>query len=456
MLQLLNSGLDLLFYLGVFAVMIGVLVSVHEYGHFLAARLFGVRVLRFSIGFGPELFGWYDRLRTRFSVAPLPLGGYVLMQNGDEPDAADHPGESYREASLTGRLVICFAGPAANLLLAVVLQAGLVSYGMPGIKPELGQIQPDSAAAAAGFKAGDLVVRVGTRQTPTLADLRLELIQYSSATTADEVEVLVERAEPLRSQVRLQLNLSALADSEPRQDPLQVLGLSAAAGNTPVIGLVSSGSAAERAGLQVQDVILKVDGEPLQTWGDWVQKVRAAPEIPLALTVGRDGGQVSLTLVPEQVTSEGEVIGRAGVALGSEERLQTLRRFPVWQAPWQALVRVADLTVLTGVSIYQLITGQMSLENLSGPVGIAQVSGQAAKISMVAFLNLMSLLSISLGVINLVPLPVLDGGRALLHLIEGAIRKPLPPRLEGMLNLVGVVLVASLMAFTLVQDIGRL
>ena len=450
---LVNSTLDLVYYSAMFMVMISVLVAVHEYGHFLAARLLGVRVLQFSIGFGPALFSRYDSQGTQYRLSLLPLGGYVMMQTGAESDAGRYPGYSYGDASLLARLTICFAGPLANFVLAAVLLLGLLAIGTPGIKPQIGAVQPDSPAALAGLQRGDVLTEVGGQSTPTLQELRLAFLAQANEPS---VEIRVERPES-GTQTTVRLDLPDFDYEQKSDNFLAALGTVPAFLDTPMIGRVQADSAAAKAGFAVGDRVLAAAGEPVFSWQHWVELVRAHPGVPLEVLVRRNDSQMSLTLVPEAAMQEdGSAVGKAGVGLGLPPELRIVYRVPFWLAPLIATERVYELTELTVTALWQLLTGQLGLENLSGPVGIAQISGQAAQVGLSTFLMVMVLLSISLGVINLAPIPVLDGGRALMHLLEGAFRRPLPSYLEAGLNMFGLMLIVSLMVFTIFQDISRL
>lgn len=443
---------DTVFYLSMFAVMIGVLVGVHEYGHFLAARSLGVRVLRFSIGFGPVLYSWRDSQGTEYGLSLLPLGGYVMMQDDRSEMTSAAEGEentgSYDRSSIWTKLTICFAGPAANLALAVVLQMGLLMYGMEAARAQMGTIQPQSVAEAAGLQRGDVVRSVDGREVFGLGDLQLALVNAIGKSVP--LQVVREG----RDTLALDLDLSAL-NSDDLKNPMEAVGAGVALFESLLVGGVVSGSAAERAGFQGGDRILSADGQDLDSWGQWVQVVSSAPGQELAVWVQRSEEQLELSLIPAAVSDEGQTRGRAGIYQGRDSELIFTRRLSLWQAPTAAVQRVYDLSTLTASSIVSLMTGRMGLEHLSGPVGIARISGDAARIGLAAFITIMSLLSISLGIINLVPLPILDGGRALLHTIESLLRRPLPVQVENALNLVGMALVISLMTFTVYQDIGR-
>ncbi|MGI9345778.1 MAG: RIP metalloprotease RseP [Gammaproteobacteria bacterium] len=445
--------LNLAFYLAVFAVMIGVLVAVHEYGHFLAARFFKVRVLSFSVGFGPDLLRWFDRQGTKFSIAAVPLGGYVLMQNGDEEDAARYPGESYKDASLPARLIICFAGPLANILLAVVIQAGILAYGLPDTAAIIGKVEPASVAEQAGLRPQDRVVEIDGDPISGLGDMQLALLQHAGS---ESVPIGVERADLYQSQLDLYLNLTSLQGADPNQNLLMLLGVTPLAWMELWVGTVVSDGPAEKAGVQVGDRIHAINEQPIQGWQNFVQLVQENPGQEIRLDIERSESRVALTVVPEAYKLGDVELGRVGIGRGRNPDLISYRQVPIWWAPFEGVERVYDLTLLTVKSLWRLLIGELGLENLSGPVGIAQISGNAAQAGVLAFLMVMSLLSISLGVINLAPIPVLDGGRALIHMIEGVMRRPLPVRVEGMLNMVGFALVGSLMLWTIAQDISRL
>lgn len=433
-----------------FIVAIIVIVAIHEFGHYLAMRAFGVRVLTFSIGFGPRLFAWRDKHGTDFTIASIPLGGYVKPLDRRDCDVTpEQAGEEFSGKPAWQRVITYAAGPLANLVLAVFLYWLMMLGGESGRIPYLGNVAPDTAAAQAGLRAGDEIVAVGDQSTQNWPQVVTAFLEYAGV--RDSVTLRVRSADGAERDV--QLPLANWADNQ-ETHPLDALGL-APKPLAPRIGEVLEGSAAEAAGLQPGDLVVAVDGEPVDSWRDWVDIVRANPQTTLAHSVQRDGAELVLTLTPMAVEQDGQKIGQAGVY--PAENIADIREihYGPLAALAEAVQRVGSLVEMMVKSIGRLVTGEMSVKTLGGPLTIAGAAGDAAALGLVAFAGMLAFLSVSLGVINLLPVPMLDGGWIVFGLVEMVIRRPLPERFLMAAQSVGLTLVLALMALAIFNDLVR-
>jgi regulator of sigma E protease len=437
---------------------LGVVVSIHEFGHFWVARRCGVRVLRFSVGFGRALWRRVGRDGTEYVVAAIPLGGYVKMldeREGGVPQQDIH--RAFNRQPVLARMAIVAAGPAANLLLAVVVFYALYMAGVRGVAPVVGEIEPGSPAALAGLHPGDELVSVDGKPTPTRQAVSMQLLKRIGESGEIRLGIVGAGDEPQR-QVLLPIR-EWLSDQE-ELDPFASLGLAFEQPVIePLISEVGSGSAAEAAGLLSGDRIVSVDGSPVSTWDDWVRVVRASPGADLSLEVARGGEQLSLVLVPSRVERpDGQIIGQAGVSAvipdWPEEYLRSERYGPV--AAWRpALGQTWSLVVFTVDSTVKMVEGLISPKNLSGPITIAKVAAASARSGVESYIGFLALLSISLGVLNLLPIPVLDGGHLLFCLAELVKGSPVSERVQMLGYQVGLLILVSVMALALFNDISR-
>jgi regulator of sigma E protease len=444
-----------------FIVTLGVLITVHEYGHFQVARWFNVKVLKFSIGFGRPLYRRkIGKDGTEFILAAFPLGGYVKMLDEREtsPEApvseADLP-RAFNRQPVWKRMAIVSAGPAANLLLAILLYWVLFMQGVTGLKPILGEIPADTPAAQANVKAGGVIEAVAGQPVASWQDVRLQLLQASADMSQVSLKILYGERE-------YHLHQLALPKSdEVAEDILQRLGLNPFRPSVPpVVGEVIAGSAAERAGLQPGDRILEAEGARINQWDELVNIVRKHPGKPLTLTLNRDDAQLSLQVTPEAAKEGGTEIGRIGAAYQMNEA--DLEQFLVHTeyTPVAAMGRAIGKTWETSVfslkMLGNMITGAMSWKGLSGPVTIASFAGQSADAGWKTFLAFLALVSISLGILNLLPVPVLDGGHLLYYMVEIVKGSPVSEQAMGIGYRIGFVLLGILMACALYNDITRL
>lgn len=438
-----------------FLVAIGILVVVHEFGHYLAARLAGVKVLRFSVGFGkPLLSRRFGRDQTEWILAALPLGGYVKMldeREGPVADAERH--RAFNRATVWRRIGIVAAGPAANFLLAIVFYWVLLMQGLPALKPIIGEPPAGSPAAQAGLVAGDEIIRVNGVDTPTFTDLRLTLLRASVAGELLRFE--------LRDGRHAQIAPPALETENLEQDTLRPLGiLRFDPVMEPVIGKLVADGVAARAGLREGDRLLAVNGNPLASWQDWVKQVRAQPGRPLAVAILRDGQPQTLRLTPDSVDEAGIRVGKIGAGPRIDETalapLMTEVRYGPVEALWRGTVKTWDMTVFTLEMMGRMVLGQVSWKNLSGPLTIADYAGQSATLGWVGFVSFLALVSVSLGVLNLLPIPLLDGGHLMYYVAEVLTGRPVSERTMEVGARIGMMLLLLLMSFALFNDLQRL
>ncbi|MCP8463536.1 RIP metalloprotease RseP [Pseudomonas sp. ZM23] len=439
-------------------VALGVLVTFHEFGHFWVARRCGVKVLRFSVGFGAPLVRWHDRHGTEFVVAAIPLGGYVKMLDEREGDVpSDQLDFAFNRKPVFQRIAIVAAGPVANFLLAILFFWVLAMLGSQQIKPVIGSVVADSPAALGGLAAGQEVVAIDGEAVDGWNGVSLQLVRRLGETGELSVSVLEPGSSvPVAHQVRINAWLKN-ADSP---DPIGGLGIQPwRPALAPVIAELDDKGPAKAAGLKVGDRLLSVDGHAVDDWQQVVEKVRARPEEKIALGFERDGQrqEVALTLA-----AKGEGKARtgylgAGVAGGQwpAEMLREVSYGPV-AAVGQALSRTWSMSLLTLDSLKKMVLGQLSVKNLSGPITIAKVAGASAQSGVGDFLHFLAYLSISLGVLNLLPIPVLDGGHLLFYLIEWARGRPLSERVQAWGMQIGISLVVGVMLLALVNDLSRL
>lgn len=439
-------------------VALGVLVTFHEFGHFWVARRCGVKVLRFSVGFGTPLVRWHDRHGTEFVVAAIPLGGYVKMLDEREGDVpSDQLDFTFNRKPVFQRIAIVAAGPVANFLLAILFFWVLAMLGSQQIKPVIGSVVADSPAALGGLVAGQEVVAIDGEAVDGWSGVNLQLVRRLGETGELSVSVLEPGSSvPVAHQVRI----SAWLKNADNPDPIGGLGIQPwRPALAPVLAELDDKGPAKAAGLKVGDRLLSVDGQVVDDWQQVVDKVRARPEEKIELGFERDGQrqEVALTLAAkgEGKTRTGYL--GAGVAGGQwpAEMLREISYGPV-AAVGQALSRTWSMSLLTLDSLKKMVLGQLSVKNLSGPITIAKVAGASAQSGVGDFLHFLAYLSISLGVLNLLPIPVLDGGHLLFYLIEWTRGRPLSERVQAWGMQIGISLVVGVMLLALVNDLSRL
>ncbi|MBL8521903.1 MAG: RIP metalloprotease RseP [Betaproteobacteria bacterium] len=451
--------MSLLITIVAFLVAIGVLVTIHELGHFWAARWCDVKILRFSVGFGKAL--WLTRRgpdQTEWVLAAIPLGGYVKMADErDESVPVQDRLRAYNNKSVGQRSFIVLAGPAANFLLAGLLYWLLLVTGMPGLKPVIAEPRPDSVAAMAGFKAMERIVAIDGKTIDTWGEARMALLDHASA--KERVEVEIEEG-PGRRYAR-QLDLSGVSKEDLDKDFLGKVGLGVFIGRvTTVLDEVTPDGAAMRAGLKKGDRILAIDGAPIDRFEQVAAWVSSRPGQELRIDVERDGARRVAVVTPAKVKVEGKDVGRIGVRplvdRKGTENMQIIVRANAVSALYQAFVKVIDMSAFSLKMMWRMITGDVSWKNLSGPVTIADYAGQTAQMGWIPYVNFLALISISLGVLNLLPIPVLDGGQLMYHIAEFLKGSPVSERVMAIGQQAGLAVLLGLTAFAIYNDIHRL
>lgn len=441
----------LTFFAFVFA--IGLLVFIHEYGHYWVARRCGVGVLTFSIGFGKPLYQW-QRGQTTWQIAAIPLGGFVKMLDESEaPVASELRQYAFNTQHPAKKMAIAFAGPLANLIFAALIYAGLYSYGVVSLKPIIGTVVPESIAAKAGLNSGDQITRVNTEKVSDW-----EQVQMNLFSAAGYPQLQIEAVTGEGGTKQFALDLSQLKTAEFDQKILSRLGLSPFA-TTNRIAFVQKDSAAARAGLKEGDLVLKVKQETLHDWAEFQRAIANSPAQSLPITIRRGPQVIELTVVPDVAEINGKKIGRIGVSPENDEALykrmqQTVRLGPI-EALAAGVVKTYDLSVLTVKMFGKMLVGALSPKQVSGPLGIAEFAGQSAAMGWLAYLQALALISVSLGVLNLMPVPILDGGHLLYHGYELITGRTIPEWLALGLQKVGISLLLLLMALALFNDANR-
>ncbi|MCK9394751.1 MAG: RIP metalloprotease RseP [Methylobacter sp.] len=451
--------MDLLHTLFYFLIAISVLVSFHEFGHFWVARKAGVKVLRFSIGFGKVLWVYQKNPdATEYAVSAIPLGGYVKMVDEREGEVkeADLP-YAFNRQSLFARTAIVAAGPIFNLVLAVALFWSVLVIGETGIKPILGAVEQGSLAAAAGFVEGDEIVSVNGKTTPTWTEAMSVLV--SSALDGEQsIKVAVKSFDDQQAVRMLKLTDK---DSENPDVLYRRLGFKPWSPKLqPIIGKVLPDSAALAAGLQQGDLIVSADDTVMTDWMQWVAYVRNHPDVGVKLVIEREGVRLPVIITPKSVKVGDQTEGKVGASVYIPEELMKSVSVEYSLSPLAAIPVALETTYYYSVSslkmMAKMLIGKASVDNLSGPISIAQYAGQSATMGLTPFIKYMALVSVSLGILNLLPIPVLDGGHLLFFAIEGIKGSPVSERAQIFFQQIGIALLVSLMALAMFLDVERL
>ena len=450
---------SILWNLASFVIALGILVAVHEFGHFWVARRCGVKVEKFSIGFGKSLWSKTGRDGTLYTLAVIPLGGYVKMLDclvDDVPKAEQS--RAFDKQPLWKRTSIVAAGPMFNFLFAIVAYWAVFLIGVPSVKPVIGDVVPQSIVAKAGIKPGMELKAISGIQTPDWESVNMGLVSHIgdnsmtwTLTSDQDVDMSVTKT----------LDIRDWRFDPDQQSAMTTLGFKP---YTPKIYTqlvqVTQGGAADKAGLRVGDTIVDVNGQSVRAWSDVAKAIKASPDTPMNLTIDRLGVQQTLTLTPaSRELANKQVIGFAGIAPKVAEWPEKYRftlQFGIFDAVGQAIKKTGQVAGLTASMLKKLVVGDVGLKNLSGPISIAKGAGATATYGFVYFLGFLALISINLGIINLVPLPMLDGGHLLFFAIEAVIRRPVPEKVQEVGYRVGGAIIFSLMALALFNDFTRL
>ena len=449
-------------------VTLGILVTIHEFGHFWVARRCGVKVLRFSIGFGKAVKTWIGKDGVEYVIAPIPLGGYVKMlgqEDGTITDPNQVP-EHERQQSFAlkpvwQRMAIVAAGPIANFILAFfVFWIINLTYGINGLAPVVHDVIEGSPAEVAGFQAGDEILSVDGNDTLLWQQVTMELLSRLGET--GNIDLVIQREGSNVPESRV-IPIQNWLAQEAAPNPLDALGI-VQFDIPPVINQVLDGGRAQAAGLLSGDEILSADGIEISGWTHWVRIVRENPELDLDVVVQRQGLPVELVITPESTpTDNGDVIGTIGASVREAavaeflppERRRTLE-FSALSAVAPAIYETWDKSLFVLDSIKKMVVGLISVKNINGPITIAQVAGETASYGLEVYLGFLAILSISLGVLNLLPIPVLDGGHLLFYIIEAVIRRPVPPRLQELGLQLGILIISGIMILAIYNDVSRL
>ncbi|EGV18734.1 RIP metalloprotease RseP [Thiocapsa marina] len=452
--------MDILFTIGSFVVALAILIAVHEFGHFWVARRVGVKVLRFSIGFGrPLLRIQRDPDATEYVVALVPLGGYVKMLDEREeevPAAQAHL--AFNRQALWKRSAIVVAGPLFNFLFAIFAYWAIFMSGDSGLRPIVGDVEPQSIAAEAGFQSGDELIRVGDREAGSWETALIAFVGKS----LDGRELAVQVRDASGRELTRWIPSDAVRSLAEEPDLLGRLGLSPKRPTLPaVIGELVPGEAAEDSGLKRGDRILSADGRPIEGWQDWVGVVQDHANEALAIEIERDDGErLALSITPRSAQVEGETIGRIGAGVLVPDGLMDDYSVEVRYGPLESLDRAVsktvEMSVMTLRVVGRMLIGQASVENLSGPITIAETAGRTASYGLESFVKFLAVVSISLGILNLLPVPVLDGGHLLYFFIEWVKGSPLSEEAQMQGQKIGLFLLAALMSLAFYLDLSRL
>ena len=444
-----------------FLVTVGVLVVFHEFGHYLVARLMGVKILRFSVGFGKPLLVWRRGPdRTEWVLSAIPLGGYVKMLDSREaPVAREDAHRAFDAKSVAARIFIVLAGPAANFLLAFALYWVLFVAGLPGVKPIVGDPPPNTPAAAAGLANGDMLLSVAGEPVATWNDARWMLLKQAVKRETTALEVQTERG----AHVTRRLEMSGLTRDDLDKDFFGKLGLLPPRPRGPAyLGKVRAGKAGERAGLLAGDLVVSVDGRPIASWADFTDAISASPGKNVDLEIERGGRRFELRATPDAVSEGGSRIGRLGVEIPAEllkreyDRMTTIVRYGPIDAFGKAAAKVYDLSVFSVKMLGRMIVGDLSWKNLSGPITIADYAGQSAQAGWITWLGFLALVSVSLGVLNLLPIPLLDGGHLVYYFAEIVKGTPVSEKTMEIGQRLGLALLLGLTFFAFYNDLNRL
>ena len=440
-----------------FIVALGILVTVHEFGHFWVARRCGVKVIRFSIGFGKALWRRTDKKGTEYVIAMIPLGGYVKML--DERVEEVNPQESHQafnNKTVCQRAAIIAAGPIANFIFAIFAYWLVFLIGVPSLRPVVGEVEPQSIAAQANISSGMELKSIAGIETPDWDSVRLAMVGQIGE---KEMEVTVAPFGSSVVQTKI-LNLTNWSFEPDKQDPIRSLGFIPKLPQIePILEVVQKGSAAEKAGLQAQDRLISVNGKDYQQWADLVRLINDSPGKQIELVIERNGITHSLIMTPDvKVLNDGTQKGFAGISpkvipLSDEYKID--RQYGVFQSIYQATDKTWQLTKLTVKMLGKLVTGDVKLNNLSCPISIAQGAGVSAGYGLVYYLMFLALISVNLGIINLFPLPVLDGGHLVFLAIEKITGKPVSERVQDYSYRFGAILLVLLMGLALFNDFSR-
>jgi regulator of sigma E protease len=430
-----------------FVLSISVLVAAHEFGHFIVARKLGFKVLRFSIGFGRPLLQWRGGApdHIQYWISMIPLGGYVKMLDEHEgPVVSAERHRAFHQRPVWQRIAVLLAGPAFNFLFAILAYWLMFVTGVVALRPLIAGVEPGSVAAEAQLRAGDEITAIGGQPTPSWESATLGILDELLGDGG--IDLTVRGPDGAIRSVDLDVRGRAQELTEPA---VLFSGLGVEPGQAAVIGSIVDGSPAEQAGLQTDDRVIRGNGEPIGNWSEWVQFLRTRPGETVELTVLRDGRELALTATLDSLTESGTTFGRIG-ANAPEQRFGMLEALP------RAVERTWEMIAFTASMLTRMVTGDVSLKNMSGPLSIADIAGSTANAGLAYFLNFLAAVSISLGILNLLPIPILDGGQIVYQLAEWVKGAPLSERAMVLGQQIGIFFVIALTGVAFYNDIVRL
>jgi regulator of sigma E protease len=446
-----------------FILTLGILVTVHEYGHFQVARWCGVKVLKFSVGFGKPL--WSKKIgrdQTEFIVATIPLGGYVKMLGEEQLSDMGNPAgqdmsRAFSQQSVTKRMAIVLAGPFANLLLAVILYWALFMSGTVGIKPFIGNVLENTPAAASKIRSGEMIQKINGKEVATWQDVRWLLLNESLKSSSVEIQAIDSS-----QQIHLhQVATIGLNDDEPNVDILQKLGLTVYQPKVPArIGQIVENSPADSAGLKVGDLVLAINNKEIGDWEALVQEVRLHPAERLEMVIQRESKEYRLSIIPEAAKENGNAIGRIGAGFKADQaqldQYFVTQHFTVAQALAKSVEKTWETAIFSLKMLGNMLIGNVSWKGMSGPVTIASYAGQSANMGIKVFIGFLALVSISIGILNLLPIPILDGGHFMYYMVEFFTGKPVSEAVINIGQRVGIFILGWMMVLALYNDMNRL
>ncbi|MEM7419297.1 MAG: sigma E protease regulator RseP [Pseudomonadota bacterium] len=448
--------LAFLWSLGAFIIALGILVAVHEWGHFYVARKCGVQVERFSIGFGKPIWRKLSKSGTEYVIAMIPLGGYVRMLDGRIDDVPPHLADkAFNNKPVLQRMAVIAAGPGVNFIFAFFALWLMYLVGLQTVKPVVKSVEPDSIAAMAGMQNGDEIIKIGSRATPDWEAVNFELV---SNIGDEKAQITVKNSAGVEKE--LTFTLTSWNFDPDSESPLSSLGLTPFRPDpTLKVGFVGEGSAAQQAGLKIGDTLIAMNGNKLSSWNGLVDVVVDSPGERVALEIERDGQtQILHATIARRDTPQGQS-GYLGVSPTFEpwpEGYVFTHQYGIIEAIGRALDKTWRLMTLSVDMIGKLITGDVSVKNLNGPISIAQGAGTSAEYGLAYFLSFLALISVNLGIINLLPLPMLDGGHLMFFTVEWITGKPVPEAVQEWGYRIGGVLLFMIMGIAIFNDIARI
>lgn len=448
-----------------FIVAIALLIAVHEFGHFWVARRLGFKVLRFSIGFGRPIWAWRGGDGTEYWISRIPLGGYVkLLDEREGPVPVEEQHRAFNRRPIPHRIAVLLAGPGFNFLFAICAYWMLFVAGVPGIKPFVGEVTPDSPAALAGLVEEDLILSVDAQPVETWQGTVLALLDSILDGGDVSLQVMDSTGDKRRAVIDLRNKAAQLTEPDALFPGIGFIPLMPKF--PAVIGELVAGEPAERAGFLAGDKVIRADGEPIDTWGEWLSFVRGRPGEDVSVTVQRGGSLLDLELGIGTAEEDDRTIGRIGAAPSSEVRLKVAaearerfaaeQRYPVGAALVQGTKKTWSMSALTVRMLWRMIMGDVSVKNLSGPINIASYAGNSAQAGIGSFVTFLALISISLGIINLMPIPLLDGGQILYQLVEAVKGSPMSERSLIVGQQVGILVLLLIMSVAFYNDLSRI